>query len=285
METEVRKEVALDIIGLDGGTQIREVKKSWVDEISSQMLDGVEMPPIVLFKDNENNYWLADGFHRFSAAKKNALKSIKAEIKSGSARDALLYALSCNSRSGLSLTSAQKRQNVIRMLKDKEWGKWVAKEIARHCGVSSMTVGRIKTELAQSGEIANETNRKTIKNGQEITMNTANIGRQAKKEQPQEEEAESFDADQMSELSATLSDLEEENRKLKDVIAVQSWDASEIEKEDAQQIIDDLRERIKVLEIEVDSLRESRDSFQNRCAELMKTVKTLQAKLKKLETV
>ena len=40
---------------------------------------------------------------------------------------------------------------------------------------------------------------------------------------------------------------------------------------------------IRVLEIEIKTLRESRDMFQNRNAELMRTVKGLQAKQKKLD--
>ena len=61
------------------------------------------------------------------------------------------------------------------------------------------------------------------------------------------------------------------------------WDASDIEKIDAQQVIDELREQVRILEIDNKALRDSRDMFQTRNAELMKTVKSLQNKLKKLE--
>jgi septal ring factor EnvC (AmiA/AmiB activator) len=44
----------------------------------------------------------------------------------------------------------------------------------------------------------------------------------------------------------------------------------------------DLREQIRVLEADNKAIRQSRDMFQNRNSELMKTVKALQAKLKKL---
>ncbi len=61
------------------------------------------------------------------------------------------------------------------------------------------------------------------------------------------------------------------------------WDASEIEKIDVQDTLAELREQIRVLEIDNHALRDSRDMFQNRNADLMKTVKALQSKLKKLE--
>ena len=67
------------------------------------------------------------------------------------------------------------------------------------------------------------------------------------------------------------------------MIAVGQWDASDIEKIDAQQVIDELREQVRILEIDNKALRDSRDMFQTRNAELMKTVKSLQNKLKKLE--
>ena len=77
--------------------------------------------------------------------------------------------------------------------------------------------------------------------------------------------------------------MEHENQKLKDAAAVGQWDASEIEKLDAEQLIAELREQIRILEIDNKALRDSRDMFQNRNNELMRTVKSLQAKLKKYE--
>ena len=50
-----------------------------------------------------------------------------------------------------------------------------------------------------------------------------------------------------------------------------------------QDTINELREQVRVLEIDNAALRDSRDMFQARNAELMSTVKVLQAKIKKLE--
>jgi FtsZ-binding cell division protein ZapB len=76
--------------------------------------------------------------------------------------------------------------------------------------------------------------------------------------------------------------LSQENTILKDQIAIGQWDATDIEKIDIQETVTELRKQIHVLEIENRTLRDSRDMYQNRNAELMGTIKSLQSKLKKL---
>ena len=126
----------------------------------------------------------------------------------------------------------------------------------------------------------------TTKDGKTRTINTENIGRKPTKKPsdapapPPEEDAEDH---RVQELVETINEVNAENQRLKDAIALGQWDASDIEKMDAEETIAQLREQIRVLEIDNHALRDSRDMFQNRNAELMKTVKSLQAKLKKLE--
>lgn len=83
------------------------------------------------------------------------------------------------------------------------------------------------------------------------------------------------------ELTDALTAVSQENALLKDKIAVGQWDASEIEKIDAEELIAELREKIRLLEIDNRALRESRDTFQNQNSELMRRVKQLQNDLKK----
>jgi hypothetical protein len=87
----------------------------------------------------------------------------------------------------------------------------------------------------------------------------------------------------MRELMHTVTNLAEENTLLRDKISIGQWDASEIEKIDAEETIKNLREHIRVLEIDNNALRESRDMFQNRNAELIKSVNSLKKKLQKGE--
>jgi DNA repair exonuclease SbcCD ATPase subunit len=85
------------------------------------------------------------------------------------------------------------------------------------------------------------------------------------------------------ELLDTINYLSEENTLMRDKIAIGQWDASEIEKIDAEETISDLRKQLKAYEAENQSLRDGRDTIMNRNAELARANKSLQNKLKKLE--
>jgi chromosome segregation ATPase len=91
------------------------------------------------------------------------------------------------------------------------------------------------------------------------------------------------DLEEIKQLEDLVGDLSDENQKLKDTIAIQSWDATDIEKEDIQETVKELRERIAILERENNSLRSSRDMYMNQAAELQRINKKLQAALKRNE--
>jgi cell shape-determining protein MreC len=114
------------------------------------------------------------------------------------------------------------------------------------------------------------------RNGNSYEVNVAKIGRKPVQEEPEINT-------EVAELSETVTALHEENQRLKDAIALGQWDATDIEKVDAEQTIQELRDRITMLEADNRALRDSRDMYQSRNAELMATVKSLQSKLKKLE--
>lgn len=265
------RNVKLDLIRIDGDTQVRvSLDQEVVQQYSEHMLDGDEFPPVIVFWD-EANFWLADGFHRYFATKNNNIADISAEVNEGTLEQAQLFAYSANSRRGLSITDEDNRSIITKMLNHPVWGKWTNAEIARHVGVSKMTVGRVKQTL----EPSKETKKKyTNKHGQKGIIETKNLGRVAVPEQNEE---------QLSELTETILAVTQENQLLKDKIAVGQWDASDIEKIDIQETVNELREKIRVLEIDNTALRESRDMFQSRNAEMMRTISSLKAKVKKLE--
>ena len=173
------------------------------------------------------------------------------------------------------------------MLQDDEWSRWSNAEIARHVGVSGMTVGRIRASM---GKVKDEV--AFIRDGKELIMKPSKAKRKASKksqvlDDPEETpEPPSVPVDQpddrVVELVDTITQLEDENAKLKDTIAIGQWDASEFEKIDIEQTVAELREKIRVLEIDNQALRESRDLYQARYTEAVKTIKSLQSKLKKV---
>jgi len=270
-KTEKVRNVKLDAIRIDGDTQVRaSLDQDVVQQYSEHMLDGDAFPPVIVFWDG-SNYWLADGFHRYFATKNNNIEDISAEVNEGTLEQAQLFAYSANSRRGLSITDEDNRSIITKMLKHPVWSEWTNAEIARHVGVSKMTVGRVKQTLEPSEETKKTY---TNKHGKKGTIETKNLGRVAAPEQNEE---------QLSELTETILNVTQENQLLKDKIAVGQWDASEIEKLDIQETVTELREKIRVLEIDNRALRDSRDMFQSRNAEMMRTISSLKAKVKKLE--
>jgi hypothetical protein len=283
------KKLKLSEIRIDGGTQARvSLNQDVVKEYAEHMRDGEKFPPITVFHDG-SAYWLADGFHRYFATKSNGHLEIDADVKTGTLDDATLYAFGANGKRGLSQNPEDYRKIIYAMLRHPVWSKWSNAEIARHVGVSKMTVGRVKATM----DLPEETKKKyKDKDGIEREMDTKNLGKKAapKTTSPDASSAEFVAQDVVSnlnekidELSDTINVLADENTLLRDKIAIGQWDASEIEKIDAEEVIANLREQLRVLEIDNKALRDSRDMFQSRNAELMKTVKSLQNKLKKVE--
>lgn len=278
-------------IRIDGGTQARvKMDRKHIEHLADLMQESVDVGPLCVFFDKKE-YWLADGFHRYFAAKRNGTLEVECEVHEGSVEDAILHSFTVNGGRGLPMTKDDILSIVKRMLAHPKWKAWTDTQIAKHIGVSNSTVGRIRRKLEEEGEVDKNTEKKYIdKHGKESKMKVDKIGK--KKEKPVEEkdlpkapDPQPVDpsGDLVKELTDTIASLSEENTLLKDKIAIEQWDASEIEKMDAQETIKELREQVKQLEIENRSLIESRDTYMNRAAELTRTVKSLQAKLKKLE--
>ena len=263
-----------------GGTQARlQLDPDGVKNYAEAMREGAEFPPVIVYHDG-SDYWLADGFHRYFAVKSNATTTIEADVRTGTLRDAILFSFSANdpTKRGLSPTAEDLRHMIRNMLLDEEWSKWTNAEIARHVGVSKMTVGRVKASMEEPAKKVTE--KKYInKNGEEKTIKTENLGKKTPTTKP---DVSSYDErdDIIKGLTDTVNELTEEVARLKDAVALGQWDASDIEKIDAEDTIKEVRGQVKILEIDNKALRESRDMFQNRNAELMKTVSSLQRKLK-----
>lgn len=275
------KKLSLDAIRLDGDTQARvSLNTDVVTEYAAHLKEGDSFPPVVVFHDG-SSYWLADGFHRYMANKQNGAESIECDVRTGTLEEAKLYAYGANGRRGLSLSREDKRKIVLCMLQHPEWSQWANTEIAKHVGVSGMTVGRIKSGLIYDSEKEVEEVKKYSK--KDGSVGEMKVGKQGRPKQVEVVEEEPVDEQGqiINELTDTINDLNSENQRLKDAIAVGKWDATEFEKLDAQETIIELREQIRILEIDNAALRDSRDMFQARNAELMQTVKSLQAKLKK----
>jgi ParB-like chromosome segregation protein Spo0J len=77
-----------------------------------------DLPPVVAFH-TEQGLILADGYHRVAAVQARGLDSIEAEIRHGSAHDALRYAATIGAEQrGLS------QEEVVRRLRQRSGGRW-----------------------------------------------------------------------------------------------------------------------------------------------------------------
>jgi hypothetical protein len=271
------KTLNLLAIRIDGGTQTRkELNTQAVDEYAELMKEGHQFPLMVVFHDG-SDYWLSSGFHRYFANKKNGTVSVDVDLRQGTVEDALRFSLTANKDNGMRPTHADNRYAIEIMLNHPKWSKYTNTVIAKEIGVTSMTVGRVKLAMIEAKKLKEFPTEKTYidKNKGEVAVKTENLKRNFEKETPVYDKTE----DQLKELSTTIENLDDENAKLKDIIASNRWiDATDIEIEDIQDTLKELRETIKILEMENKTLRDSRDMYQSRNAELIRQVKSLQKK-------
>jgi ParB-like nuclease domain len=160
-------DLPLDRIRTDGGTQARAgLDEPTVTEYAEALEGGAVFPPIVVFHDAAD-YWLADGFHRVAAALRAGLKKFPVEVRQGTRREALLFACGANYAHGLRRTQEDKRQAVLTLLRDDEWGQRSDRWVADAAKVDHKTVAKLRTEAAGRGEIPTSRGTRTDTRGRQ----------------------------------------------------------------------------------------------------------------------
>lgn len=201
----VMNTITLTEITIDGGTQMRaDLNEGTVAEYADAMSNGAEFPLIVVFHDGAK-YWLADGFHRFFAARQANLDALPADIRQGTRRDAILYAACANTSHGLRRTNADKRKAVMALLEDEEWSRLSDNDIAQRCGVTHPFVGKLRASLVTVTSDSRVSRTVTTKHGTEATMNTSNIGKSGATQ-----ESRSDDIRPLAEAGKTAKEIGEE---------------------------------------------------------------------------
>jgi FtsZ-binding cell division protein ZapB len=262
------KTLPIKDICTDAGTQSRvSLDESVVQEYYEYLTSHEEdLPPVTVFFDGLE-YFLADGFHRIMAYQRDGREFIDANLKGGTLRDAVKFSLGANSTHGLKRSYADKRKSVATALDDPEWSQLNAREIARMCDVSHTLVNEIIAERNGTPKKAKPVKLKNVVE--------APLEEQPTKDGLPPAKVETFPENDM------VQEVLAENEQLKDRLAVAAMDATEEEKELAQETIEELRTTVKNLNLELDAVKKSRDQFQRECAELKKQVKMYQNQLKK----
>jgi hypothetical protein len=117
-------------------------------EYAEALRNGVQLPPVIVFRDADGKLWLADGFHRCRAAELAELETVVVEERAGERRDALLYAAGANASHGARRTNDDKRKAVVTLLGDEEWRAKSDRWIAEQCAVSHEFVRRCRPQLS-----------------------------------------------------------------------------------------------------------------------------------------
>ena len=272
--------IEISRIKTDGGTQPRvSLNQETVAEYRDAYKSGVRLPPVMLFFDGAD-YWLADGFHRFFAARDAGLTEIYEDIQPGTQRDAILYSLSANSKHGLRRTNADKRKAVQTLLDDAEWSKWSDREIAKRCAVGYDLVADIrKSHLPETIDRPQSDTRTVQRNGTTYEQKTANIGKQKPSEPepaPAPEEPQEPEYTPLDEAMDTIKDLQ-------DALALaNAGDLSEADRIQAADLIARLREEVRVLTLKLQAVTASRDHYQTENGELKKQIARQRREIDKL---
>lgn len=69
-------------------------------------------------------------------------------------RDAVLYAAQCNETHGQGRGENDRKNAVLMLLADAEWGTWSNYQIAKACGVDEKTVRNVKASCRASTDVS-----------------------------------------------------------------------------------------------------------------------------------
>ena len=275
-----RKELELKLIRLDGGTQVRAaIKEEAVMRYATDLEGGAVFPAMRVFFDG-TDYWMSDGFHRYHAALRIGMATFPCEVETGTPRDALFVGSSANNLHGQPMDNADKRKVTMIFVEDFEWGEWSNAEIARKVGVSAPFVAKMR------GESAPAVRKYITPKG-----NVAEKRKPEKKDKPAKpaKAAPLVDAPKPADPPAVdhrqemVDELIAQNETLTDRLAVKVMDATAEEKKAAQDLIKQLREEIRILKLEMNAVKSSRDKFQLENAQLKRQISMQQRQLKAYE--
>ena len=273
----MNKVMNIGALVLDAKLQSRtEIDESTVAEYAENIKAGAEFPAVLVYFDGIN-YYLTDGYHRYHAHKRSDKVSILCEVVNGTFRDATLHATSVNSKHGMRRTIADKRKAVMTLLDDFEWSLWSNSEIARQVGVSHTFVANLRDSGGPS-EVKYKTSGGNIATKAKPAPRAAKepeLKEPAKQPEP-EPKAEEFDP-----RDELIEHLTKENDALTMNLALANMGGTEEERGEAREIINSLREELRVANIELAAVKQSRDQYQSENSQLKKQVMSMQRQLKK----
>jgi hypothetical protein len=152
-----RTSLALDHITIDERLKSRELKPAVVKDYAAVMRRGGVFPPVLVVRDGKDKYYLVDGHHRVTAARKlNGVDTIDTDIIDGTFTDALWLSWGANREHGLRRTQKEKRRAIHAALLHPKWSKESDRAIGRHIGCDHKTVGATRHHLKRRQRASGE---------------------------------------------------------------------------------------------------------------------------------
>ena len=253
-----------------------EINEGTVSEYAEAILEGADFPPVLVYFDGIS-YYLTDGYHRLLAHKRAEKVSILCNVVQGTLRDAVFHSTGVNSAHGMRRTYADKRKAVMTLLDDFEWEGMSNGQIAKHCHVSSTFVSDLRKGV---GKDTSETVKYTSPSGKVMEKKKA-PGRAAKEPELKEPAKQDQPTDTNDQREEAIDFLLAENEELKARVAVAAMEGTPEEKQAATDLINELREELRITKIELAAVKQSRDQYQSENSQLKKQVLSMQRQQKK----
>lgn len=274
----MNKVMNIGALVLDAKLQSRiEIDETTVSEYAESIKSGDEFPPVLVYFDGIN-YYLTDGYHRYHAHKRAEKVSILCDVVNGTFRDAILHATGVNSKHGMRRTHADKRKAVMTLLDDFEWSMWSNAEVARQCGVSPTFVANLR-DSGGPAEVKYKTSGGNVATKAKAPGRAPKEPEQPLLKEPAKQEQPEPEFDPRDEL---IEHLTKENDELTMNLAIAHMGGTEEQQNEAREIINGLREEVRVLKIELVAVKQSRDTFQSENSALKQQCSMYQRQLKKL---
>jgi len=174
--------VFLGAITADPRCQPRaQIDSAVVAEYAEAMTDGLLFPAVELFWDG-TTHWLADGFHRYFAARRSGMQQIEAVVTDGDVWDAIERSCIVNGEHGLRRSNDDKRRAVKAMfaVMEHRGENWSDMEVARRCGVGHTMAKAVRLTIFTKSKddlaATSATTRLIQRGGRTFEMDTSRIG-------------------------------------------------------------------------------------------------------------
>jgi len=191
----VKRQVTLGELRIDGGTQPREALDTAITaEYEAAYRRGDDMPPVIVFHDGAT-HWLADGFHRYFAARAAGLDAIPADVHTGTVLDAIVFACGANEGHGLRRCDGDRRKAILTIHGNPELAARYNTQalIAEVCRCSQQFVSAVLGDITTSSNISDpapapRTSVVKTKRGTTFTRDSSKAGRKAAPKPPPDPE-------------------------------------------------------------------------------------------------